>query len=445
MSRTRLKFLRCLISCLREPETRVLGYGGGATGSSGEKEPLAKDTEWRDNELSEFPVRVRLRASMHHPNSSARGSRPTIAWAATAVVLPVLIASFLVSRNPGKPVPNQGRNDEIHTAEIGAVPDSDVTWMHFADRYRGWASSHPPALFRTDDGGKHWLKLGLPDLSAYGSDYMSNVKFFDRNSGHLLGGTYFYQTSDGGDSWSRYPLPQRRDLIEGVDAVSVDQPSRRVWAAGTRRRPVEKYFSAPNWAVRVDAEGKWSVSEAVIMRTENGGDDWELVYSGSPHDLDIEKIAFWDSNTGVAVGDTTLVRTNNGGKTWEDALLPDWCVDDDFSSDNGMPLDLFLLDGGLGWLSFQGGFLLKTTDGGRTWCQAKATAQDGQKGSFTALYFRNPDEGIAIGDWTVLLTTRDGGENWRITRTGGFVRSFCPLNPSTMIVATDTQLLRVEW
>jgi photosystem II stability/assembly factor-like uncharacterized protein len=55
------------------------------------------------------------------------------------------------------------------------------------------------ALLHTTDGGKHWtpVQLGSTD------EYLSKIRFTDKDEGWLVGRDDLYHTEDGGKTWNR--------------------------------------------------------------------------------------------------------------------------------------------------------------------------------------------------------------------------------------------------
>jgi photosystem II stability/assembly factor-like uncharacterized protein len=71
-----------------------------------------------------------------------------------------------------------------------------------------------------------------------------------------------------------------------------------------------------------------------------------------------------------------------------------------------------------GWIAGDGGFLMSTNDGGRTWNRTSLNTQD----DINEIYFRNKDNGYLVAGRT-LYVTDNGGRTWqdiRIYRTGEF-------------------------
>lgn len=137
----------------------------------------------------------------------------------------------------------------------------------------------------------------------------------------------------------------------------------------------------------------------------------------------------------IAVGARGLIASSkDGGKTWSQVASP-------VSSDL---LDLDFANEQHGWIVGHDGVVLKTTDGGSSWrkqydgrmahtmferhfLQLKEAGydmadaylnvvdlnyKDGPEQALMDVWFRNSNEGFAVGTFGTLMATRDGGETW---------------------------------
>ena len=64
-------------------------------------------------------------------------------------------------------------------------------------------------------------------------------------------------------------------------------------------------------------------SPAHILRTEDGGETWKVVYKNEHKDAFFDGVDFWNDNEGMLYGDPiegklTILKTKNGGKDWQE-------------------------------------------------------------------------------------------------------------------------------
>ena len=170
---------------------------------------------------------------------------------------------------------------------------------------------------------------------------------------------------------------------------------------------------APLVAIQfVSAQQGWVVGAHTILATSDGGQAWARQYSG-PAVLD--ELDFTGAEHGWAVGQDTVLATSDGGSTW--SPLPDPCggirsvhfvsPDLGYAVFGGSPVTL---DAGLPAVG-DGGTLLKTTDGGRTWAPVP-----GAPAQVQSVCFANPADGFLAALGKVWRTT-DGAVTWSASLT----------------------------
>lgn len=159
-------------------------------------------------------------------------------------------------------------------------------------------------------------------------------------------------SDDMGDSWTQAPSPTRQ-MLTAVDFV--------------------------------DASNGWAVGhDSLILRTRDGGENWEIQYrdptldesrddqAGGLLERPLMDVWFRDANTGFAVGAYGLfLRTDDGGQNWEE--LPD-LIDNEFGFHyNAMTA---VKDTGL-FLVGEMGTMYRSTDFGDTWETIQDLPYDG--------------------------------------------------------------------
>ena len=144
--------------------------------------------------------------------------------------------------------------------------------------------------------------------------------------------------------------------------------------------------------------------DAVILKTEDGGQSWNKVYS----DLELEKplmdVWFRDADYGIAVGAYGLIlRTRDGGKNWED-LYDAVENEDEFHYNAIAPLGEGLMIVG------EAGTLYRSMDQGESW----ETLYGEYDGSYFGLItLPGKNQALAHGLRGNLYRTNDGGDSWK--------------------------------
>lgn len=144
-----------------------------------------------------------------------------------------------------------------------------------------------------------------------------------------------------------------------------------------------------------------------VMRTENGGEEWEIQETGTNGVLN--DIIFIDLDYGFIVGDSgKIAHTIDGGKTWSSQTWNSPIPGVDISFFDLYDVDF--VDYNIGYISGSMSILLKTTDGGTTWTNIGGATIGSQ--DITSVYFHNNLNGFIGGN--TFESTSDGGATWQL-------------------------------
>lgn len=181
-------------------------------------------------------------------------------------------------------------------------------------------------------------------------------------------------------------------------------------------------------AVRMlDAQTGWAVGhDAVILRTHDGGETWQLVHYAPQAQLPLLDIWFRDANNGFAVGAFGIFMASaDGGDTWT-CLNGCWNQDD---RNDGPPLlhppdsdfeDDFHLNtivpagSGRLFLAGEAGVLYRSDDDGQTWLALSSP----YGGSWFGALALDADTVLVAGLRGRLFRSEDAGANWTQIKTG---------------------------
>ena len=263
--------------------------------------------------------------------------------------------------------------------------------FQFLDPTHGFvAVGNPISLYRTTDGGMHWLALGLPYADGYA------VTFTDPLHGWFLAWPHLWSTSDGGNTWNQLPDPPVdstplflefdkwnnlvfRSRLEGwLGSNGAGQPhvyssadGGHSWqrrevplpsgavASGTLRTGVQALPGAG-----VIASVNPSTSPSALFTSFDGGTSWSevtpLPLGGGTGDLGFQdNLHWWEIYVGA------LYMSSDGGQTWNH-------ISDKLPSAVHF---LHILDSQHAWAQMffvEGSVLAFTADGGLHWTRANA-------------------------------------------------------------------------
>jgi len=281
----------------------------------------------------------------------------------------------------------------------------DIT---FVDENTGWYVNGYGKIFHTKDGGTTWEK----QLEQKGS-FFRTVAFIDKNNGFVgtVGTDYFpnvtdtiplYGTKDGGKTWN--PVKYNGPYVKGLCAIDIVKEQyinhgkidfkHHVFAVGRVGSPANIMISHDDGATWISkslqADCKMlfdikmvnknigfvcaatsediSSSNALILKTIDGGKTWKNVYQSNRPFETTWKIAFPTEKVGYvtiqsynpdkSISQQRVAKSMDGGETWTEINL----VDDAGSREFGIGF----IDENHGFVgTMNSGF--ETKDGGKSW------------------------------------------------------------------------------
>ncbi|MCX6164961.1 MAG: T9SS type A sorting domain-containing protein [Ignavibacteriae bacterium] len=149
-----------------------------------------------------------------------------------------------------------------------------------------------------------------------------------------------------------------------------------------------------------------TLSPAYILKTTNGGDNWNIIYN---HPNAFYRIQFPNKDSGYVLSINQFLKTTNGGANWSVITFP-----------NDMyPSDICALNFDTLWVAGSYGFdygIYRSINAGNNW-QLLHYGDGPEK-----IFMYNKDIGFEYCGWGALKKTTDGGYNWIISdpNTEGF-------------------------
>ncbi len=265
-----------------------------------------------------------------------------------------------------------------------------------------------------------WVKQNANTLA-----WLHDIYFFDESRGVIAGsGGTFLETRDGGRSWTK-----RKKFTEDKILQIYFSDDYAGWLLCERDR-----FKRGGNAV------------SYLLKTTDGGENWERVEFRDAPRARITKIFFNQKSKGFAIGEGGAVFELKTDGSWEKSpspiryLLLDGAFFDDtggvivgaggrayFTENDGLSWiqanvfgkgagklnSVFFADRKNGWAVGGEGRIFQTASGGKTWREQNS----GMTKDLFDVFFRNTTEGWAVGDEGVILHTNTGGNVWVVEET----------------------------
>jgi photosystem II stability/assembly factor-like uncharacterized protein len=189
----------------------------------------------------------------------------------------------------------------------GCTCTPGINWLYLdpGEPERLFASTHQRGLYRTEDGGRSWHRLGLPDYCLG----VGPVARGPDGTLHTACGGIRFESLDGGSTWDEMGLVGYEHRFVGAFTFESARPE-RVWAAMmSASTPV----AGVGWVYRSDDRGQSWAELARDVDEECQGRGYALA-------LDV-----CDANPNwlaVAIYDCGLFVSDDGGTSWHRAMAP---------------------------------------------------------------------------------------------------------------------------
>ncbi|MBI2416308.1 MAG: T9SS type A sorting domain-containing protein [Ignavibacteriales bacterium] len=201
--------------------------------------------------------------------------------------------------------------------------DDNLTALSFPTAAVGYAGGSKGIVYKTTDTGLTWERCA--DTSHYRGN-ITQLHFFTPDSGYLCGSVnnnaVLFKTTDGGAYWQAVNTP-------------------------VNNTPNAMHWDNMNNGILVGAASK-------IMRTTNGGLNWQVMTPGSKELYAITRVS---PSTFFIAGNGVLYKSTDNGSSFVQNSPPE----------NVIYYSMCFRDSLRGCLSGQNGKIFTTTDGGNSW------------------------------------------------------------------------------
>lgn len=250
--------------------------------------------------------------------------------------------------------------------QLSAGTKMDFDAIYFFDDLKGFIGGGFGNTYATTDGGQTWSSTsnqGFRDYDFYDDEHGFGASIVSQSMGY---------TSNGGASWVKITPPTSNSLWS-------------VAATGPR----SAYFTGTG---------------GVLWKTEDGGGRVTVLNSGT-NDL-LTDMHFFNDDAGIIVRQSDgLSKTTNGGLSWKMVY--------DNTSQRVTFTEMHFVDSKMGFVLGndldEGGFVLKTTDGGETWSKINIYKESKY---LYGIDFFDENHGLVVGNKGEIYYTNNGGTSW---------------------------------
>jgi photosystem II stability/assembly factor-like uncharacterized protein len=303
------------------------------------------------------------------------------------------------------------------------------TSVFFTNESTGYVAGYLSApqyyakIEKTTNGGISWYPLTIPPPITADGYLLVNIFFIDANTGFVPGGRVGYyvygmilKTTNGGNNWDTLSLPPNNEYTSVyfvnsstgyATGYAIIVKTTNGGTSWTTQNP-NNFGNYMTKVVFTDASTGYAAGlSGTILKTTDGGNNWLAENSGTS--VDFNGLDFADANTGVAVGGfsdnsaNVIVRTTNAGNNW---------VTIDYSTSTCMLWRVRFMSPTVGYIAGYCGQIIKTTDGGASWCVQSSPVNN----NFTECFFTSNSTGYIAGrapipgmQGFILKTTNGGG------------------------------------
>lgn len=280
-----------------------------------------------------------------------------------------------------------------------------LSHLHMTDENTGWSIYHKK-LLRSTDGGETWVDVTPLEVVVHeGNVFILNEKSTWIVESENENQWIVYYTNDGGETWNK-----SGNIMVGGSFAKLFFINEQV-----------------GW-IMIRTQSGLGYSDVTILRTTDGGQEWEAVTSETiddvtnmlPHSGNKTGIAYRDQDIGWITGMMTggqipwIYRTDDGGFTWNEQLLT--LPKQDYQS--LLTTEPLFFNGRQGILAVHSKypdknctFFFTTNDGGQNWVRQSTLSY---LSSIELQYdFVHLDIGWAF-DRKRLYQTTNGAKDWRI-------------------------------
>lgn len=274
---------------------------------------------------------------------------------------------------------NSNINNMWYGVQSPSVPYY-ITDVFFIDSLYGWASHGGVGIgiVKTTNSGYSWDSIQFSPVG----NFLGGIYFLNRSTGWTCGsyGT-IRKTTNGGYNWINY------DINSNLNFYTIK---------------FENNLTGLLAGISPDYK-------AIIMKSTNGGINWNSIYNSITNFSDIFEQFWLNEKTAFYGGHYTFLKTTNSGVSFIDMYQ--------YIPHPYVVLGICFLNNDTGWISGNDGKghnIYKTTNGGYNWVFQNNPVSGFGFPQINDILFVSHDTGWATSLVGYILKTTNGGNEWLI-------------------------------
>jgi len=267
-----------------------------------------------------------------------------------------------------------------------------------------------------DSSKRLWIAGDKTTIKLKKSGKMSFNNIGDKNIDFDNQRVYKYDIKD--NSFEREEITLDALTLKGTHFRDIQFIGTDGWAVGSNGIILHTTNGGERWDLKKwgnisfndihmvsEIQGFIAANNGAFLKTEDGGISWEVMRWENALN-NFKRITFKGNNGIVSATKGTILQTDDRGKTWTLKKLKE--AKREYVTDIN---NAYFGTGDKVWLACDAGLILFSENSGATWKQIRF-----KKFNYHDVWFKNRNTGLAVGSRGMVITTKNGGSNWKVQK-----------------------------